>query len=663
MRRKVLALWMIMLTVLLGGLFYGTPSRAAEFSADVNQRLHGTTLMGKIFVKGEKYRVELQNAGGQRMAIIVNQKADVTIVVNLAEKKYMETPSGGMFSLMNDPFQSARYTETRSAKTLLGQEIISGYACSKFKLERDQQELMTVWQADKLAFALKISLPDKKKSFIELKNIKEGPIDESRFQLPAGYTKEEDAREKRAREEAALPTITTSVRGKAPWARRMGQGGELRVKVNPQKSVRFVFENRIQGESILTIKAFRRGRSIKMDIPETYTLKSKGQREKPLLGLQNKADEVAVRVEKGSLIADVTSEESAFARDKIKTFFIMTGLHGAIRGRSVDPQRQLRLIVTGDSQDATESRIQVSFFKGGGNEKIDQGEAVLANGQSQAWNYPSEKGIGNIEIAIEKGGGVKIRIEQPAPGKTGQPKTAPHIAGTASPRTAKLPRTRTQPGKAPGPKLSREQARKFMEAVNNNDIAAVEAQLGDGMDINSVLYSGTLLMKAANVGTADMVKMLISRGADLNYRTSRGDDALSLAMNNGGHWQQVIATLVDAGAAVDEKTPIWKVAFKTKKGRLIPEARKILAFLFAKGASPDSFTGKKETTVIMYYAQRAWLDPLKFFLDHGANVNARTLDGRTALSIALTKPKRREKPSQKKEREAVVELLRSRGAK
>ena len=202
-----------------------------------------------------------------------------------------------------------------------------------------------------------------------------------------------------------------------------------------------------------------------------------------------------------------------------------------------------------------------------------------------------------------------------------------------------------------------------MEAVNNNDIAAVEVQLGDGMDINSVLYSGTLLMKAANVGTADMVKMLISRGADLNYRTSRGDDALSLAMNNGGHWQQVIATLVDAGAAVDEKTPIWKVAFKTKKGRLIPEARKILAFLFAKGASPDSFTGKKETTVIMYYAQRAWLDPLKFFLDHGANVNARTLDGRTALSIALTKPKRREKPSQKKEREAVVELLRSRGAK
>ena len=125
MRRKVLALGMIMLTVLLGALFYGTPSMAAEFSADVNQRLHGTTLTGKIFVKGAKYRVELQDAGGHRMAIIVNQKADVTIVVNPAEKKYMETPRGGMFSLMNDPFQSARYTGTRSTKKLLGQETIS----------------------------------------------------------------------------------------------------------------------------------------------------------------------------------------------------------------------------------------------------------------------------------------------------------------------------------------------------------------------------------------------------------------------------------------------------------------------------------------------------------------------------------------------------------
>jgi ankyrin repeat protein len=170
-------------------------------------------------------------------------------------------------------------------------------------------------------------------------------------------------------------------------------------------------------------------------------------------------------------------------------------------------------------------------------------------------------------------------------------------------------------------------------------------------------------MKAANLGTSDMVRMLISRGADLNYRTPRDDDALSVAMSNSRHWQQLVPALVEAGIIVDEKTPIWKVAFKVKKGKLLPEAAKVLELLFSKGASPDCYASKKQSTVIMYYAKKGWLEPLKFFLDHGADVNARTLDGETALSKAMTKPRRPEKPHQRKERQAVVELLKSRGAK
>jgi ankyrin repeat protein len=160
-----------------------------------------------------------------------------------------------------------------------------------------------------------------------------------------------------------------------------------------------------------------------------------------------------------------------------------------------------------------------------------------------------------------------------------------------------------------------------------------------------------------------MVGMLISRGANLNYRTASDNDALAVAMSNSRHWQQVVPTLVEAGILIDQKTPIWKVAFKVKKGKLLPEAKKTLDLLFAKGASPDCYTSKKQSTVIMYYAKKGWLDPLKFFLDHGADVNARTLDGETALSKAMTKPRRPEKPAQKKERQAVVELLKSKSAK
>ena len=663
MLKRIFNEWPMWLAVLLVAALCPTPSMAVEFTADMTQRLHGTDLTGRIFVKGAKYRVEQQDAKGRRMFIIVDQKVDLTIVGDPAEKNYMETPSTGMLSLMNDPFQSARHMEAKFKKKFLGEEMISGYECGKFKFETDEQELMTVWKAKKLGFVLKISLPDKKQSFVQLKNIKESPVDEVQFQVPAGYARKEDPKEKREREEAALPVVTTTVKGEAPWARRIGQGGEIRVKVDPKKSVRFRFENLIKDESVFTIKAFRDGQPIKMDIKETYSLQGKGRRLEPLLGLQNKVEEIAIRVEKGKLIAKVIVEESSFAEDKTDTFFIMTGRHDSQRGKFLDTKRQLRLIITSDSQDGTESKIKVKFYKGDYKDKIDEVEVVLINGQSKTWDYPPEKGIKTFEIAVAKGGGVKVRIEQPAPEKAVKAKPAPKIIKTTPVKQVKKSVAKTAPGKPPGPRLSKKQASKIIKAINANDVAAVEFELDKGMDINSMLYGGTLLMKAANLGTADMVKMLISRGANLNCRTSSGDDALSMAMSNHRHWQKVIPTLVEAGITIDEKTPIWKVAFKTKKGKLLPEARKILELLFAKGASPDSYTSKKESTVIMYYAQKGWLDPLKFFLDHGADVNARDIDGQRALSMALAKPRRPEKIAQKKERQAVVVLLRSKGAK
>ena len=190
---------------------------AAQFTADISQRLHGNDLTGKIFVKGEKYRLEQQDDKKHRMFIIVDQKANLTIVADPAEKNYMEIPSQGMRSLMNDPFQSARYMEDKHKKIFVGNEIISGFKCKKIKYETQGQELMTVWKSKKLGFVLKIMLPDKKKSFIHLKNIKESPVDKVMFQAPPGYAKKEDPAKMREREEAALPVLTNMVEAVLPW--------------------------------------------------------------------------------------------------------------------------------------------------------------------------------------------------------------------------------------------------------------------------------------------------------------------------------------------------------------------------------------------------------------------------------------------------------------
>ncbi len=86
MLKKIFAEGMMLLIMLLGAALCSTPLMAAEFSADINQRLHGTALTGRIFVKGEKYRVEQQDAKGCRIFFIVDQKADLTIVVDPSDE-------------------------------------------------------------------------------------------------------------------------------------------------------------------------------------------------------------------------------------------------------------------------------------------------------------------------------------------------------------------------------------------------------------------------------------------------------------------------------------------------------------------------------------------------------------------------------------------------
>jgi len=449
------------LVALIAFVFCFASASATEFTADVNQRLHGQDLTGKIFVKGDRYRLEQQDDKNRQMFIIVNQKTNLTIMVDPAEKVYSETSSQGMMSLMNDPFQSARSMEGKHKRISIGDEMMSGITCRKLIFESQGKEMMTAWKSKKLGFFLKITLPDKKKSFIHLNNIKEGSVNEALFQVKDGYVNEEDAkketRKKLEREKAALNVVTTTVRGSAPWSRRIGQGGEIRVKVDANKSVRFKIKN-LAKESVFTLTAFRNNQPIKMDIEKTYSLKLEGRRLEKLLGLQNRADEVSVKVDKGKVIAGILVK-SPFAEDKIKSLFIMTDIKDSKQSVFVDTRQSLRLSITSDSQDSAESRVKLRFIKGGigGDKIIDEAEVVLNNGQTKSWAYPKEKGIQLVKIEVARGGGVKVRTEQPAPEKSAAVKTVPAKKAVVK----KAPKiVRTTPSKQAGKAVSKTSGRK-----------------------------------------------------------------------------------------------------------------------------------------------------------------------------------------------------------
>jgi outer membrane lipoprotein-sorting protein len=187
MQKKRLLRWSV---VLLITMVCSIPLFAGEFSADMVVQAggqKGETTTSKIYVKGTKYRME-QEEDGQDIIIIVDMDAMVTRVLMPSEKMYMEIASDDIQSLANDPFQSAKKTESLGETQLLGTETISGYKCDKYLITREGTDVMTQWISKKLEFAVKVVQHEGEQMTMVLKNISEDKLDDSLFEIPDGYT-------------------------------------------------------------------------------------------------------------------------------------------------------------------------------------------------------------------------------------------------------------------------------------------------------------------------------------------------------------------------------------------------------------------------------------------------------------------------------------------
>jgi hypothetical protein len=77
-------------------------------------------------------------------------------------------------------------------KIYLGDEMVNGYLCEKYEYDYHDPNAgsLYMWHAKKLDYPIKVdysvsSFP----MYIEYKNIKEGGVSDSLFEIPSGYTK------------------------------------------------------------------------------------------------------------------------------------------------------------------------------------------------------------------------------------------------------------------------------------------------------------------------------------------------------------------------------------------------------------------------------------------------------------------------------------------
>lgn len=154
-------------------------SYAEDFSADMVSSSPEGSFTGKIYVSGEKSRMEMPEA-----ITISRMDKKVSWVIMPGEKMYMEQPL--------DP-HSAASTQEKTGEEIErkaeGKETLNGRSTTKYRVAykaEGKREEVFQWIDEAAHIPVKTAAVDGSWSS-EFKNIKTGSQDQSLFEIPAGY--------------------------------------------------------------------------------------------------------------------------------------------------------------------------------------------------------------------------------------------------------------------------------------------------------------------------------------------------------------------------------------------------------------------------------------------------------------------------------------------
>jgi len=197
---------------------------------------------------------------------------------------------------------------------------------------------------------------------------------------------------------------------------------------------------------------------------------------------------------------------------------------------------------------------------------------------------------------------------------------------------------------------------KLANAVVNKDLNALDSLLNAGIDINVTEEdkgATVLLIASSFKDYKDVVSLLISRGADVNFKGKDGKTPLIWAAGNSFETTKI---LLDNGADVKAKGDDGMNAFIQSTFGILSKkvTTDVLTLLLENGADVNSALNSRDAagwTALLFATVNGDIELVEYLILHGANVNHTSDEGSTALSLA-----RQEKY------ETLVNLLKEHGA-
>jgi hypothetical protein len=156
------------------------------FTADMVQKINNRNIEGKIFIKGNEYRMDI-NEKGEDISIIVNRESGKQKIVIHSGRTAQEVLNNSSRSISNNPFESFYYALEENSSREKGTEVINGHECKKIEVYSEDKILITAWVSDSLNLPIKIKTERVPIKEVELSNIKEETIEGDLFRVPEGY--------------------------------------------------------------------------------------------------------------------------------------------------------------------------------------------------------------------------------------------------------------------------------------------------------------------------------------------------------------------------------------------------------------------------------------------------------------------------------------------
>ena len=184
--KRTLFGWMIGTLVLCALVVFSSVALSAESSADLIQKTAGMTTKGKVYIKGNKMRMEMETPAGKSINLM-DIDTGLMQMLQPEQKMYfeMQTPEAGVV-------KTDEALDKIADKKHVGTEKVNGYKCDKYEIIYHDRSLgkMSQWFSKKLNYPIKIIYNGPQgEMVVEYKNIKQGKVDSSLFEIPPGYEK------------------------------------------------------------------------------------------------------------------------------------------------------------------------------------------------------------------------------------------------------------------------------------------------------------------------------------------------------------------------------------------------------------------------------------------------------------------------------------------